>query len=53
MTGERPIAPSFANPNYNEEQGKKEEKEQKIEDQEVLDTTPASGSEPLLIANVW
>ena len=54
LTGEGPIAPSFANPNYDEEQGKKEEKEeeQKIEDQEVLDTTPASGSEPLLIANV-
>ena len=49
LTGEGPIAPSFVNPNYNEEQGKKEEQE---DQGEVLDTTPASGSEPLLIANV-
>ena len=51
MTGERPIAPSFVNPNYNEEQGKKEE-EEKEEHEDVLDTTPASRAEPLLIANV-
>ena len=51
MTEEGPIAPSFVNPNYNEEQGKKEEKGQE-EHEDVLDSTPASRAEPLLIANV-